>query len=67
MNLMDKIVVVMVAGVLIGVGINQYMYDKDLDGVSNDKDDFPSNPNEWKDTDNAVSYTHLTLPTILLV
>ena len=42
MNLMDKIVAVMVAGVLIGVGINQYMYDKDMDGVSNDKDDFPS-------------------------
>ena len=39
----------MVAGVLIGVGINQYMYDKDLDGVSNDKDDFPSDPDEWKD------------------
>ena len=33
MNLMDKIVAVMVAGVLIGVGINQYMYDKDMDGV----------------------------------
>ena len=29
MNLMDKIVVVMVVGILIGVGINQYMYDKD--------------------------------------
>ena len=42
MNLMDKMVVVMVAGVLIGVGINQYMYDKDMDGVSNDNDDFPS-------------------------
>jgi len=52
MNLMDKIVAVMVTGVLIGVGINQYMYDKDLDGVSNDKDDFPSDPDEWKDTDN---------------
>ena len=49
---MDKIVVVMVAGVLIGVGINQYMHDKDLDGVPNDKDDFPSDPDEWKDTDN---------------
>ena len=60
MNLMDKIVVVMVAGVLIGVGINQYMYDKDLDGVPNDKDDFPSDPD-------AVSYTHLTLPTICSV
>ena len=60
MNLMDKIVVVMVAGVLIGVGINQYMYDKDLDGVSNDKDAFPSDPDEWKDTDNdGLSLIHI--------
>ena len=51
MNSMDKIVAVLVVGVLIGVGINQYMYDKDLDGVSNDKDEFPSDPDEWKDTD----------------
>jgi hypothetical protein len=27
------------------------MYDKDMDGVPNDKDDFPSDPDEWKDTD----------------
>ena len=52
MNLMDKIVAVMVAGVLIGVGINQYMYDKDMDGVSNDKDAFPSDPDVWTVTDN---------------
>ena len=52
MNSMDKMVVILVAGVLIGIGINQYMYDKDLDGMPNDKDDFPSNPDEWKDSDN---------------
>ena len=46
MNSMDKMVVILVAGVLIGVGMNQYMYDKDLDGMPNDKDEFPSDPNE---------------------
>ena len=52
MNLMDKVVAVLVAGVLISVGISQYMYDKDLDGVSNDLDEFPSDSDEWKDSDN---------------
>ena len=42
MNLMDKMVVVLVVGTLIGVGINQYISDKDMDGVSNDKDAFLS-------------------------
>ena len=52
MNLMDKVVALLVAGVLISVGINQDMYDKDLDGVSNDLHEFPSDSNEWKDSDN---------------
>jgi len=51
MNLMDKVVVVLVVGTLIGVGINQYISDKDMDGVSNDKDAFPSDSNEWNDLD----------------
>lgn len=48
---MDKVVVVLVVGTLIGVGINQYISDKDMDGVSNDKDAFPSDSNEWNDLD----------------
>ena len=51
MKLMDKVVVVLVVGTLIGVGINQYIHDKDMDGVSNDKDAFPSDSNEWNDLD----------------
>ena len=37
--------------------------DDDGDGVEDESDAFPLDPNE----SNAVSYTHLTLPTILLV
>ena len=52
MKLMDKVVALLVAGTLISVGISQYMYDKDLDGVSNDLDEFPNDSDEWKDSDN---------------
>ena len=51
MNSMDKLVVVLVIGVLLGAGINQYLYDRDMDGVSNDKDAFPSDSSEWNDLD----------------
>ena len=40
--------------------------DDDNDGVIDEEDRFPFNALEWSDMD-AVSYTHLTLPTILLV
>ena len=51
MNLTDKAVVILVVGILMGVGINQYVNDKDMDGVSNDIDAFPSDSGEWADLD----------------
>ena len=48
---MNKLVVVLVIGALLGAGINQYLYDKDMDGTPNDKDAFPSDSNEWNDHD----------------
>jgi predicted transglutaminase-like cysteine proteinase len=47
-----KIFTLMIIGVLMGSGINQYMYDKDLDGISNENDAFPNDSTEWKDSDN---------------
>ena len=43
--------------------------DTDEDGYGDNSDDFPFDANEWSDSDGdgPVSYTHLTLPTILLV
>ena len=36
---------------LIGLLLAQYLHDSDLDGIPNDEDEFPSNPDEWEDTD----------------
>ncbi len=47
-----KIFTLIIIGALIGSGIDQYMYDKDLDGTSNENDAFPNDPTEWKDSDN---------------
>jgi len=46
-----KIFTLIAVGFLIGSGINQYMYDKDLDGISNENDAFPNDSTEWKDSD----------------
>ena len=51
MSLTDKAVVILVVGILMGVGVNQYVNDKDMDGVSNDIDAFPSDSGEWADLD----------------
>ena len=42
---------ILIVGVLIGIGINQYFYDKDFDGVPNNEDIFPNDSDEWEDTD----------------
>ena len=46
-----KVFTLIVIGVLLGSGINQYMYDKDLDGISNEEDAFPNDSTEWDDSD----------------
>ena len=46
-----KIFTLLAVGFLMGSGINQYMYDRDLDGISNEKDAFPNDFTEWKDSD----------------
>jgi hypothetical protein len=46
-----KIFTLIVIGVLLGSGINQYMYDKDLDGITNEEDAFPNDSTEWDDSD----------------
>ena len=51
MNLNNKIISILLVGAFIGVFVSEYMYDRDLDGVPNDRDDFPNNASEWKDSD----------------
>ena len=46
-----KIFTLIIVGILIGSGINQYINDKDLDGVSNKNDAFPNDGTEWDDYD----------------
>ena len=46
-----KILTLIVLGILIGSGINQYINDKDLDGVPNENDAFPNDATEWEDYD----------------
>ena len=41
-----------VIGLILGAGIGQLLYDRDLDGIPNSVDSFPSNSSEWKDNDN---------------
>ena len=36
---------------LIGLLLAQYLHDSDSDGIPNDEDEFPKNPDEWEDTD----------------
>ena len=48
----NKIISVVLIGILIGVFFSEYMYDQDFDGIPNDKDDFPNDSKEWKDSDN---------------
>ena len=47
-----KILTLIIIGVLIGSGINQYRIDKDLDGIANENDAFPNDSTEWNDYDN---------------
>ena len=47
-----KIFTLIIIAVLIGSGVNQYRYDKDLDGITNENDRFPNDSNEWNDSDN---------------
>ena len=48
----NKIISVVLIGILIGVFFSEYMYDQDFDGIPNDIDDFPNDSKEWKDSDN---------------
>ena len=45
----NKIISVVLIGILIGVFFSEYLYDQDFDGIPNNKDDFPNDSKEWKD------------------
>ncbi len=46
-----KIILTIAVGSLLVLILAQYLHDKDLDGIPNDKDAFPNNPDEWTDND----------------
>jgi len=46
-----KLSSILVIGLLLGAIFNQMLYDRDFDGIPNDKDDFPTDSSEWIDHD----------------
>ena len=46
-----KLSSILVIGLLLGAIFNQMLYDRDFDGIPNDKDDFPTDSSEWSDND----------------
>ena len=44
----NKLMALVVIGLILGAGIGQLLYDRDLDGIPNSVDSFPSNSSEWK-------------------
>ena len=51
MNSIVKLSSILVIGLLLGAIFNQMLYDRDFDGIPNDKDDFPTDSSEWRDYD----------------
>ena len=51
MNSIVKLSSILVIGLLLGAIFNQMLYDRDFDGIPNDKDDFPTDSSEWRDHD----------------
>ena len=46
-----KLSSILVIGLLLGAIFNQVLYDRDFDGIPNDKDEFPTDSSEWRDND----------------
>ena len=51
MNSIVKLSSILVIGLLLGAIFNQILYDRDFDGIPNDKDEFPTDSSEWRDND----------------
>ncbi len=51
MNSIVKLSSILVIGLLLGAIFNQVLYDRDFDGIPNDKDEFPTDSSEWRDND----------------
>ena len=51
MNSIVKLSSILVIGLLLGAIFNQMLYDRDFDGIPNDKDEFPTDSSEWRDND----------------
>ena len=51
MNRNNKLIFAIFVGTLLGLFVSEYLHDSDFDGIPNDKDAFPNDSKEWRDSD----------------